>query len=482
MQYTHISSSERRDLNLQDNPNSTPFQSHQSLGQALGPHINGSYSRPPPPDGYRISQSQSPPTLASSNHSAPALSYTPVNGQPSSSIKRKQPDNVLSGHGHVSKRRREADDPGDGYEEAGGAGAKHWTDEEKTQLFQWLMGPSHDDHWNALRATKNSCLRECAVEVFGNKKTYQALKGCYERNFNLFKQIYAFETYHAHAGTAPITSHGEADRLRDYERRLVAARRAGCDVGNITSRTIDHWHRSGWYDLFYRRWHGDPATTKPIPRGGGGTSSSNAMGGGDELDVDDDQTLDFSDSPPGASGGQLSHPPPPPPPQLHSYLAPPQHTFRESAHPPPPMPIRAPSAPSPPSPAPPAPPPSYVPPPAAPPAPSSSSSSSSDQLINIPLTQGMISAYLQFLQVQTQTGKQKLEYMRRREEREERESMQRHELERARRERDAAELEHNRAAANVKQRADKAIEVLNSELDNQVVRQLASDYLKKFFS
>lgn len=74
-------------------------------------------------------------------------------------MKRKQVEtSILTGH--VSKRRREAEETVDPYEDAGGAGAKHWTDEEKTMLFQWLMGPAHDDHWNALRATKNSCLRE----------------------------------------------------------------------------------------------------------------------------------------------------------------------------------------------------------------------------------------------------------------------------------------------------------------------------------
>ncbi|KAF7330288.1 hypothetical protein MVEN_02466700 [Mycena venus] len=473
MQYSHISSSERRDLNLQDNPNSTPFQSHQSIGQALGPHINGSYSRQQPQDGYRISQSQSPPTAhGSSGHGTAALTFQPVNGQSSSSMKRKQTDNILTGH--VSKRRREAEDSVDPYEDAGGAGAKHWTDEEKTQLFQWLMGPAHDDHWNSLRATKNSCLRECAVEVYGSKKTYQALKGCYERNFNLFKQIYAFETYHAHAGTGPITSHGEADRLRDYERRLSAARRAGCDVGNITARTIDHWHRTGWYDLFYRRWHGDPATTKPVATRGTGPSSLNAMGG-DDPDVDDDQTLDFSDSPNGSTGQQqqqLSHPPPPPPPQqMPSYITP-QQTLRDTAPPPPPVPARAPSPPS----APPVQTPLQVPVPVPVPP-----STSEQALVNIPLTQGMISAYLQFLQVQTQTGKQKLEYLRRREEREERESQQRRELERARMERETAEFEHSRAAANVKQRADKAIELLGSSVVDASVKQAAGDYLKKLF-
>lgn len=69
----------------------------------------------------------------------------------------------------------------------------------------------------------------------------------------------------------------------------------------------------------------------------------------------------------------------------------------------------------------------------------------------------MVSTYLQFLQVQTQTGKLKLEYMRRREEREEKESYQRREFERVRMEREAAEFEHTKQASNMKQKADRAI-------------------------
>jgi len=89
--------------------------------------------------------------------------------------------------------------------------------------------------------------------VFGGKKTYQALKGCYERNFNLFKQIYAFETFHTQLGNGPVNFAAEGDRLREYERRLHIARKGGCDVGNVGAKTIDHWHRSGWYGLFFRR-------------------------------------------------------------------------------------------------------------------------------------------------------------------------------------------------------------------------------------
>ncbi|KAJ7678480.1 hypothetical protein B0H17DRAFT_944489 [Mycena rosella] len=444
MQYNHISASgERRDLNLQDNPNS-------SIGQALGNHINvqaPSYSRQPP-EGYRISQS--PPTHAPG--SSASLTFN-VNGAQSSSapavpsMKRKQAEtSVLSGH--VSKRRREAEESADTYEDGGGAGAKHWTDEEKTSLFQWLMGPTHDDHWNSLRATKNSCLRECAVEVYGNKKTYQALKGCYERNFNLFKQIYAFETFHAHAGSGPITSHGEADRLRDYERRLGSARRAGCDVGNITARTIEHWHRTGWYvHPNSNRWHGDPATTKPAV----GRPAVNTL---DDGDGDDDQTLDFSDSP----NSNSSHAQGPPP--MPSYVSP-QQTLRDAV--PPSVPPRPPTPSAPRTPMPMSLP--MPPPPATP----------DQSIVNLPLTQGMISAYLQFMQVQTQTGKQKLDYLRRREEREEKESQLRRDLDRARMERETAEFEQNKRSVNIKH----AIELLGSTVVDETIKQAARDYLTK---
>jgi hypothetical protein len=73
-------------------------------------------------------------------------------------MKRKQVDPIVS----TNKRRRETGaDEGDSYDMDGNQqGAKHWTDEEKSRLFNWLMGPGQEDHWNALRATKNSCLRE----------------------------------------------------------------------------------------------------------------------------------------------------------------------------------------------------------------------------------------------------------------------------------------------------------------------------------
>jgi histone acetyltransferase MYST4 len=69
----------------------------------------------------------------------------------------------------------------------------------------------------------------------------------------------------------------------------------------------------------------------------------------------------------------------------------------------------------------------------------------------------MLSTFLQFLQVQTQTGKMKLEYLRRREEREEKESTQRRELERLKLEREAAEYERSKHSEDTKQKTARAI-------------------------
>lgn len=87
--------------------------------------------------------------------------------------------------------------------------------------------------------------------MFDRKKSYQALKGCYERNFNLFKQIYALENALGHPGA--LRANAESERLREYERRITSARKSGCDVGNITARTVEHWFNRGWYQLFFQR-------------------------------------------------------------------------------------------------------------------------------------------------------------------------------------------------------------------------------------
>lgn len=202
--------------------------------------------------------------------------------------KRSAPEPVVNGSS--SKRRRTAltVDRGDGEEDEDdgdantGGGARHWTDEEKGTLFEWLMAPGNDDHFEALRTKKNTCFREvclryssssifylnhglqCAQEAFGGRKTFLAIKGCYERNFAVFKNVYAFEEFTSNMQpSSTMDPDSEVDRVREFERRIYAARRAGFNLGSLTSRLLDHWHQMGWYKTFHSRWHNDPSVKRP---------------------------------------------------------------------------------------------------------------------------------------------------------------------------------------------------------------------------
>jgi len=84
-----------------------------------------------------------------------------VDRQPTASTsKRKQLESQYT----TGKKRRsdiyddDADDPEVTEDSAGGA--RHWTDDEKTKLFNWLMGQSEDEHFDALRTKKNTCFRD----------------------------------------------------------------------------------------------------------------------------------------------------------------------------------------------------------------------------------------------------------------------------------------------------------------------------------
>jgi len=157
-----------------------PF-SPQSLNQALGSHLTpGLNPRPTFHEGsYRLTDS--PPTLIDANGNARSnqvvassphqamhdFTVSLSNDSPAANgAKRKHVDgsNPLS-NTHMGKRRRDIEDMGD-FDNDPAHGSKHWTEDEKTELFKWLMADGEDDHWNALRTAKNSCFRKvCCATV-----------------------------------------------------------------------------------------------------------------------------------------------------------------------------------------------------------------------------------------------------------------------------------------------------------------------------
>ena len=125
----------------------TPPQEQQQPHPALGPPVE-------PPQGPSQAQTQTQ-----------AEEGTPPPGA-SGAGKRKQPDSA-NGVDVAGKKRRQrvgaagsAEDMDDGQDlEVGpNGGAKHWTEEDKTKFFTWML--TSDEHWDAFRTRMNTVFRE----------------------------------------------------------------------------------------------------------------------------------------------------------------------------------------------------------------------------------------------------------------------------------------------------------------------------------
>lgn len=101
--------------------------------------------------------------------------------------------------------------------------------------------------------------------------------------------------------------------------------------------------------------------------------------------------------------------------------------------------------------------------------------------IHFTVPQNLMAACLQLLQAQVQHSKLKIDYLRRREEREEKESSIRQELERRRFEREQADRENNKESG-MKQRVQLAMDLMGNPIVDASVRQAAVDYLKKLLA
>lgn len=164
----------------------------QSLNQALGSHLTPTLSARSTFHDGTFGMTDSPPTILDSNGSgarpaqpvagpsrSPIHEYTVplTNDSPATNVlKRKHTDgaNAIS-NSQMGKRRREGQDVAE-FDSDSVHGSKHWTEEEKTKLFTWLMDPSEDEHWNSLRSTKNSCFRE--VFIADIAKLYSFIVDC----------------------------------------------------------------------------------------------------------------------------------------------------------------------------------------------------------------------------------------------------------------------------------------------------------------
>ncbi|KAH9856481.1 hypothetical protein C2E23DRAFT_443059 [Lenzites betulinus] len=268
---------------VQSDPNAGPYVAVHRFGVAPGPegyahHVLPPFVPGPPPLGGELmytgesSGSQEP----AGGRGAESMRAEEEEGSPvaSGSIaelygKRKQPDSGTSESGGARKRhhaRAPADglaNGGEGDAEVGpNGGPKHWTEDEKTRFFTWML--TSDDHWEAFRTRMNTVFRECSNEVFPGKKSYTALKSCYHRNLEVFKQIHAFQMFSANH-LRQLQAENPNAQQPSIDSVLEAAKVAGLNVGTLSVKTIDRWYETGWFELFRKRYREDPKTGLPVP-------------------------------------------------------------------------------------------------------------------------------------------------------------------------------------------------------------------------
>ncbi|KAI0711892.1 hypothetical protein C8T65DRAFT_718005 [Cerioporus squamosus] len=243
-----------------------------------GHHTNVVYQVDPQQAGPVPSQSQqTAEPQEEEEEGSPGPSPSILTGNSSASVngKRKHPDSATPDASGKKRRQRAAG--GSASASAAGAGgedgeeaqdlevgpnggAKHWTEEEKTRFFTWML--TSDEHWDAFRTRMNTVFRECSNELFPGRKSYTALKSCYHRNLEVFKQVHAFQVFSANHFRQLQAENPNAEQP-PVEAMLEAARVAGLNVGNLNVKVIDRWYETGWFDLFKKRYREDPKTGLP---------------------------------------------------------------------------------------------------------------------------------------------------------------------------------------------------------------------------
>lgn len=97
------------------------------------------------------------------------------------------------------------------------------------------------------------------------------------------------------------------------------------------------------------------------------------------------------------------------------------------------------------------------------------------------LTQSLIATYAHMVQSQSEDSRAKLEFMKRRDEREQEDSRIRREMDKRKEEREIVELERTREREKIKQKSDLATELLSKPNIDAGVKEAAADFLKNLF-
>ncbi|KAG6883809.1 hypothetical protein C0992_007728, partial [Termitomyces sp. T32_za158] len=156
-----------------------------------------------------------------------------------------------------------------------------WTDDERTELFEYLMGPDADTRFAKLKVNATKVFKTAAEELFMGKykNRHEALKGQYERSLKIFSYILAYKGITGGGGDADeVNQSDQEDTREDLKERIEAARNRGSVVGSLSPAQLERWYKNGWFELFRTRHAKSPKIVRPVVR-----NSSSSLSDLDEV-------------------------------------------------------------------------------------------------------------------------------------------------------------------------------------------------------
>ncbi|KIL55498.1 hypothetical protein M378DRAFT_17904 [Amanita muscaria Koide BX008] len=138
-----------------------------------------------------------------------------------------------------------------------------WTDDERTTLFEYYLGPESDEVFDKLKNNAIYAHKKASKVLFGRKYSQEAIRGQYTRAYDTFAYILALEGFTGGGGDGDEDSNDDEDPT---EKKITLARSRGIALGALTSKTYHKWQSHGWYDLFANRMGKSSKVTRSVVR------------------------------------------------------------------------------------------------------------------------------------------------------------------------------------------------------------------------
>ncbi|KAJ6486656.1 hypothetical protein C8R45DRAFT_1097951 [Mycena sanguinolenta] len=156
-----------------------------------------------------------------------------------------------------------ADSDDDEIEKTEDGKTRHWTPEEKTRVFSFILGPDEegDKRFEQHKVNPGHVYKK-ASELFNGTRSPGSVKSMYVRSLDTFVWMRAFNSFTGNGG-GDADSNDPAAILKG---RMKAARSAGLHLGTLKPATILEWEKKGWWDLFNDRLGTSAKVTRPVVR------------------------------------------------------------------------------------------------------------------------------------------------------------------------------------------------------------------------